>query len=79
MQHHLCVARDLREWHEEVLDDADAPWPSTRPSLTVATSPFRMWRSVPQMVVVTIRTTASVGCRTTGWAFSSHAFLPGPW
>ena len=41
---------------------------------TVGTSPFRMCRSVPQIVDVVIRTTASVGSATRG----SWLLLPGP-
>ena len=49
------------------------------PSIIVGTSPLRICRSVPQMVVLMIRTTASVGCPMAGRGFSSHPFLPGPW
>jgi hypothetical protein len=54
-------------------------WPRIRPSVTAGTSPLRMCRSVPQMVVVSIRTIASVGCWTVGSGTSSHALRPGPW
>ena len=54
-------------------------WPRMRPSATAGTSPFRMCRSVPQIVVVSIRTITSVGCRILGSGTSSQAFLPGPW
>ena len=43
------------------------------------TSPLRMCRSVPQIVVVSTRTMASVGCWIVGSGTSSQAFLPGPW
>ena len=46
-----------------------ASWPSTLPSVTAGTSPLRMCRSVPQMVVVSIRTTMSVG--STGFGSST--------
>ena len=52
--------------------------PRMRPSVTAGTSPFRMCRSVPQIVVVSTRTTASVGCWIVGSGTSSQAFLPGP-
>jgi hypothetical protein len=38
-----------------------ASWPRMRPSVTVGTSPLRMCRSVPQMVVVSTWTITSVG------------------
>lgn len=53
-------------------------WPRTRPSTTAGTSPARMWRSVPQMVVATIFTIASVGFWSVGFARSSNALFPGP-
>ena len=53
-------------------------WPRIRPSVTEGTSPFRMWRSVPQMVDVVIRTTASVASRISGRGFFSQARFPGP-
>jgi hypothetical protein len=53
-------------------------WPRIRPGLQVPTSPLRMCRSVPQMVVLTTFTTASVGAFTSGIGRSSSDFLPGP-
>jgi hypothetical protein len=38
-----------------------------------------MCRSVPQIVVVSMRTTTSVGSWMAGSGTSSHALLPGPW
>jgi hypothetical protein len=38
-----------------------------------------MCRSVPQMVVVVIRTIASVACMIFGFGLSSNARLLGPW
>ena len=52
--------------------------PRMRPSVTVGTSPLRMWRSVPQMVVVVIRTTASVASSIRGFGISSQERRPGP-
>src|SRR5438874_3871969 len=52
--------------------------PRMRPALTEATSPLRMWRSVPQIVVLVMRTMASVGAWTSGLGFSSQDRLPGP-
>src|SRR5512133_2458591 len=52
--------------------------PRMRPSVTVATSPFRMWRSVPQIVVLVTFTMASVGSFIAGLGFSSQERLPGP-
>ena len=54
-------------------------WPRMRPSVTAGTSPLRMCRSVPQIVVVSTRTMTSVGSMIVGSGTSSHAFLPGPW
>src|ERR1700722_19624149 len=56
-----------------------ASWPRMRPSVTAATSPWRMCRSVPQIVVVSTRTTTSVGSWIAASGTSSQAFLPGPW
>ena len=42
------------------------------------TSPLRMWRSVPQIVVFRILTTASPGSRIVGLGRSSRDFWPGP-
>src|SRR6478609_37735 len=53
--------------------------PRMRPSVTAGTSPLRMCRSVPQIVVVSTRTMTSVGSTITGSGTSSHAFWPGPW
>ena len=53
-------------------------WPRMRPGVTAGTSPLRMCRSVPQIVVVSMRTMTSVGCWMRGGGTSCHAFLPGP-
>src|SRR6202044_2887371 len=53
-------------------------WPMILPSATSGRSPFIICRSVPQIVVLSILTIASVGLLITGFGFSSHAFLPGP-
>src|SRR6266436_6175462 len=53
-------------------------WPRMRPGAQVATSPLRMCKSVPQMVVFVIRTIASVAAAIAGIGRSSSAFLPGP-
>ncbi len=55
-----------------------ASWPRMRPSVTAATSPWRMCRSVPQIVVVSTLTTTSVGSWIAASGTSSHAFCPGP-
>jgi len=52
--------------------------PSIRPAVTVGTSPFRMWRSVPQIVEVVIRTMASPASWMVGRGMSSQARWPGP-
>jgi hypothetical protein len=39
-----------------------ASWPRIVPGFTAGTSPLRICRSVPQMVEVSMRTIASVGC-----------------
>ena len=56
-----------------------ASWPRMRPSVTAGTSPLRMCRSVPQIVVASTRTIASVSAITSGFGTSSQAFTPGPW
>ncbi len=53
-------------------------WPRMVPGLQVATSPLRMCRSVPQIVVRVMRTMASPGDATTGLARSSTLLRPGP-
>ena len=53
-------------------------WPRMRPSSTVGTSPLRMCRSVPQMVVASTLTIASVGSWMAGSGTSSQDLLPGP-
>ena len=53
-------------------------WPRMRPGWQVGTSPLRMCRSVPQIVVLVILTIASVGAAMSGFGRSSRAFLPGP-
>src|SRR3954447_14903278 len=50
-----------------------------RPSVTAGTSPFRMCRSVPQIVTASTRTMASVSACSVGFGTSSHALFPGPW
>src|SRR3954452_10269065 len=56
-----------------------ASWPSTVPGSTSGTSPFRMWRSVPQIVDESTRTTTSPGSRTAGSGTVSQTRRPGPW
>src|SRR5690348_8184946 len=56
-----------------------ASWPRMRPSVTAGTSPCRICRSVPQIVVVSTLTTTSVGSLMAASGTSSHAFWPGPW
>src|SRR6266704_1341028 len=56
-----------------------ASWPRMRPSVTAATSPWRICRSVPQIVVVSTLTTTSVGSLMAASGTSSQAFRPGPW
>src|SRR5665647_1912839 len=50
-----------------------------RPSVTAGTSPFRIWRSEPQIVVVVSFTMTSVGAIIVGFGTSSRARRPGPW
>ena len=52
--------------------------PRIRPGSQLGTSPFRIWRSVPQIVVLEILTIASVGAPIAGFGRSSTAFFPGP-
>src|SRR5690242_8798064 len=56
-----------------------ASCPRIVPGVTSGTSPFRMCRSVPQMVEEVIRTIASVGASITGSGTDSQLFWPGPW
>src|SRR4051812_5392930 len=49
-----------------------------RPSVTAGTSPLRMCRSVPQMVVVSTLTITSVGSEIPGSGTVSHERCPGP-
>ena len=51
-------------------------WPRIRPSVTVGTCPFMMWRSLPQIVVRAILTTASEGSLTFALGFCSHDRTP---
>ena len=53
--------------------------PRILPGIHVGTSPFRMCRSVPQIVVFTILTTASLCCSSFGLGRSSTAIDLGPW
>jgi hypothetical protein len=53
-------------------------WPRMRPGWQVSTSPLRMCRSVPQIVVRVIFTMASVGAPSVGFGRSSSAFFCGP-
>jgi hypothetical protein len=53
--------------------------PRILPGTQVGTSPFRMCRSVPQIVVFTILTTASLGCSSLGLGRSSTEIDLGPW
>ena len=55
-----------------------ASWPRMRPSVTAGTSPLRMCRSVPQIVVVSTLTITSVGSWMPGSGTVSQAFSPGP-
>jgi hypothetical protein len=56
-----------------------ASWPRIVPGSTSGTSPLRMCRSVPQIVEVSIRTIASVGCSMRRSGTTSQARCPGPW
>ena len=53
-------------------------WPRMRPGVTAGTSPLRMCRSVPQIVVVSILTMTSVGFWICGSGTSVQDFSPGP-
>ena len=55
-----------------------ASWPRIRPSVTAGTSPLRMCRSVPQIVVVSTLTITSVGSWMPGSSAVSHERCPGP-
>jgi hypothetical protein len=51
-----------------------ASWPKIRPLVTAGTSPLRMCRSVPQIVVVSTWTTISVGSAGLGSGTVSQDF-----
>src|SRR5471032_2616861 len=53
-------------------------WPRMRPDVQLGTSPLRMCRSVPQIVVRVTRTMSSVAAAMVGLGRSSSAFFPGP-
>jgi hypothetical protein len=53
-------------------------WPRIRPGWQVGTSPFKICRSVPQIVVFVIFTIASVGAWIAGFGRFSNALFPGP-
>jgi hypothetical protein len=53
-------------------------WPRILPLATAGTSPLRMWRSVPQMVVVSTLTITSLGFWIVGSGTSVQDFSPGP-
>src|SRR3984885_904612 len=55
-----------------------ASCPRIRPSVTAGTSPLRMCRLVPQIVVVSIWTIASVGSTIDGSSAVSQERTPGP-
>ena len=55
-----------------------ASWPRMRPSVTAGTSPLRMCRSVPQIVVVSTLTITSVGSWMPGSSTLSQERCPGP-
>ncbi len=55
-----------------------ASCPRIRPGVVSGTSPFRMWRSVPQIVVASTRTMTSPSCSISGSATSLQLFRPGP-
>src|SRR5690554_1840802 len=53
-------------------------WPRIRPGVTVGTSPLRICRSVPQIVVLVILTMASVALEIIGLGTEVQDFSPGP-
>ena len=69
---------ERRDGRPDLVDDAHALVAENAAGLAVGTSPLRMCRSVPQIVVFTILTIASVGAVISGFGRSSSAFLPGP-
>ena len=77
-QHPVATANPLTASPTAVIVPT-ASWPRMRPSVTAATSPCRMCRSVPQIVVVSTLTTTSVGSWTVASGTSAHSLLPGPW
>ncbi len=55
-----------------------ASCPRTRPGVVSGTSPFRMCRSVPQIVVASTCTMTSLSCSIFGSAISLQLLRPGP-
>src|SRR6188472_4092940 len=53
-------------------------WPRIRPFVTAGTSPLRIWRSVPQIVVVSTLTITSLGFWILGSGTSVQDISPGP-
>ena len=65
---------ERRDGRPDLVDDADAFMTEDAAGLQVGTSPLRMCRSVPQIVVLLILTIASVGAVTPGFGRSWRAF-----
>nr|WP_238694482.1 hypothetical protein [Nocardioides daphniae] len=60
-------------------DGADRLVAQDPPGSDLRTSPFRMCRSVPQMVTASTRTSASVGACSSGSGTDVQTRRPGPW
>ena len=79
---HQHAVADVRSWRRRRPSPRRCRPPRGRgsgPSVTAGTSPFMMCRSVPQIVVVSTRTMASVEASSLGSGFDSHFLSPGPW
>ena len=82
LMHEMITRSPDDEVADRVPTSTTVPTPSCPrilPSVTAGTSPLRMCRSVPQIVVVSTRTTASVASISVGSGTSSQLFLSGPW
>ena len=69
---------ELGDRRPDRFDDADALMTENASGRQLGTSPLRMCRSVPQIVVLVILTIASVGAVDLRFWPSSRAFFAGP-
>ncbi len=78
-RHKHAVARiDVLDCRTHLFDRPDGLVAEDPPGVTSGRSPFKMWRSVPQMVVASTRTIASVSSMSVGSGTSSQLLSLGP-